>query len=293
MARFVASFAAAAAAGAFGAVCHSNGAAADCSPNQSTFSQNDFRAFKLLSSRYESADTRRLYFALETADTPFVMPAAACVIVKLKDAEGNDAMRPFTPITANHTKGHFEIIVKKNLKDKAGNELFQLRPGEELLVKGPFEKFAYKANMWKNVGMLASGTGVAPMYRLLQEILANPRDKTHVSLVYGNEKRADILLANELRLMQETYNNFNLYLTLQEVPPRWLGGIGRINEAMIRTFMPKPGEKYSKILVSGPPVMMRELAGERVFPEGKLPEQGPLKGLLKDMGYSEGQVFKF
>ncbi len=44
-------------------------------------------------------------------------------------------------------------------------------------MKGPFAKFAYTANQWDAVGMLAGGTGITPMYQLLTEILANPRDR--------------------------------------------------------------------------------------------------------------------
>ncbi|KAH9600707.1 Flavoprotein pyridine nucleotide cytochrome reductase-like [Trypanosoma melophagium] len=265
----------------------------ECAARKSTFAPDEFRPFKLLSSRYESHDTRRLYFGLESAETPFAMPVASCIVAKVTDAEGKNVLHPFTPITANNTKGHFEVIVKKRPKDKMSAHLFQMQPGEELLVKGPFEKFVYKTNMWDSVGMLAESTGIAPMYQLLQEILANTKDKTHVSLVYANNQRRDILLANELTTLQKTHNNFNLYLTLLEVPHRWLGGIGAINEAMIRTYMPKPGQKRTKILVAGSPAMLAELAGDKVFAEGKVPEQGPLLGLLKNMGYTEDQVFKY
>lgn len=44
-----------------------------------------------------------------------------------------------------------------------------------------------------------------------------------------------------------------------------------------------------QVLVCGPPPMMRAISGD------KLPDksQGPLTGLLKDLGYDESQVFKF
>ncbi|AAZ11262.1 NADH-cytochrome b5 reductase, putative [Trypanosoma equiperdum] len=294
MVRLALSFAASLTAGVFYAARPSNGIAVDCATKQpSSFSPDKFSAFKLISAQYESPDTRRLCFGLETAETPFHMPPGACIIARIKDNSGSEITYPFVPITPNNTKGRFEILVKKRLKDKMSGELFQLRPGEELHVKGPFVKILYKPNMWKSVGMLASGTGIAPMYRMLREILDNPKDNTHVSLVYANEKRGDILLANELSNLQATFNNFNMYLALQEVPHRWLGGIGEINEEMIRAFMPKPGERYTKILVAGPPELIKEIAGEKIFNEGMAPEQGPLKGLLKDMGYAESQVFKY
>ncbi|CCD18630.1 putative cytochrome-b5 reductase [Trypanosoma vivax] len=292
MVRFISAFAPAFAAGAAWGMWRPQNTVAECATAKSPFTMDEFRAFKLLSCRYESQDTRRLFFGLESTTTPFVIPVISCVVAKVTDKDGKDVMYPLTPITGNNKKGHFEVIVKKTAKDKVSSHLFQMRTGDELLMKGPFQKLAYKPNMWDSVGMLASSTGVAPMYQLLQEILENPKDKTHATLIYANNRREDILLANELKAMQETYKNFNLYLTLVEAPKRWLGGIGRINEAMIQTFMPKPSDKQFTILVAGPPEMLAELAGDKVFEEGKRPHQGPLLGLLKEMGYKEDQVFK-
>lgn len=268
--------------------------AAQCAKKpSSTFTPDEFKPFKLLSSRYESHDTRRFYFALDGPEENFSMPVASCIVAKFTDADGKDVARPYTPISSNSTKGHFELLVKKYPKGKMGNHLFAMQPGEELLVKGPFEKFAYKPNMWRHVGMIAGGTGIAPMYQVIRGILENPKDKTNISLIFANNQRRDILLANELVEMQKIYNNFNMYLTLLEVPHRWLGGIGYVNEAMISTFMPKPGEKNTKILVCGPPPMLQAISGDKLFEAGKPPQQGAVGGLLKALGYKEDQVFKY
>ncbi|KPI85835.1 putative Nadh-cytochrome b5 reductase [Leptomonas seymouri] len=268
--------------------------AAQCAKKPaSTFSPDEFKPFKLLSSRYESQDTRRFFFALESAEESFNMPVASCIVAKFTDADGKDVVRPYTPISSNSTRGHFELLVKKYPKGKMGNYLFAMQPGEELLIKGPFEKFAYKPNMWKHVGMIAGGTGISPMYQVIRCILENPKDRTNISLIYANNQRRDILLANELMEMQKTYNNFNMYLTLLDVPHRWLGGIGYVNEAMISAFMPKPGEKNTKILVCGPPPMLQAISGDKLFEAGKPPQQGAVEGLLKSLGYKEDQVFKY
>lgn len=260
---------------------------------QCCFSPDEFRGFKLISSRYESHDTRRFYFAIDENDASMNLPVASCIVCKFTDTDGKDITRPYTPISDNNTKGRFEIMVKKYPKSKMGTHVFQLRSGEELLMKGPFKKFDYTANMWTHVGMVAGGTGIAPMFQVIQSILQNPKDNTRVSLLYANNARRDILLANELTEMQKTYPNFNMYLTLLDVPKRWLGGIGYINKEMIEAFMPKAGEKKTKILVCGPPPMMKVISGDKEFPPGKAPVQGALSGLLKDMGYTEEQVFKY
>lgn len=43
-------------------------------------------------------------------------------------------------------------------------------------------------------GMLAGGTGITPMFQVLNAILKNPKDHTCVTLLYGNLTQEDILL---------------------------------------------------------------------------------------------------
>ncbi len=62
-----------------------------------------------------------------------------------------------------------------------------MKVGEHLEMKGPFQKIEYTANMKSAIGMVAGGTGITPMYQVLTKILANPRDKTEVRLLFANE----------------------------------------------------------------------------------------------------------
>ncbi|CCW72059.1 unnamed protein product [Phytomonas sp. Hart1] len=258
-----------------------------------TFSPDEFRPFELLSSRYESNDTRRFYFALDSSEDIFNIPVVSCIVARITGAEGREVLRPYIPISSNTTKGHFEILVQRTPNDEMTEHLFSMQSGDKLLVKGPFEKLVYKPNMWKQVGMIAGGTGITPMYQMIRSILENPKDSTLISLIYANHQRRDILLANELVELQKVYDNFNMYLTLVEPPRRWLGGIGPVNSSMISTFMPKPSEKNTKILVSGSPRMMKTIGGDKLLSSGRPPRQGPLMGLLRELGYKADQVFKF
>ena len=44
--------------------------------------------------------------------------------------------------------------------------------------RGPFGEFSYTRNTWKNVVMLAAGTGLAPFVPLVQDILDDEMDET-------------------------------------------------------------------------------------------------------------------
>ena len=257
------------------------------------FDPNEFRGFKLIATRYETQDTRRFSFALESPTAVANVPIGSCIVCKFTDADGKDIVRPYTPISTNDTKGSFELLVKKYPKSKMGNYMFLMREGESLLMKGPYQKLKYTANMYSHIGMIAGGTGITPMYQVIRGVLDNPKDKTTLSLVYANNTRKDILLANELITLQKTYPNFNAYFTLLEVPTRWLGGVGYVTAEIVKAFMPKPNEKNTMILVCGPPPMMKAISGDKDFSQGGTPTQGSLSGLLAELGYSSAQVFKF
>ena len=61
--------------------------------------------------------------------------------------------------------------------------------GDRVLFKGPRGRFQYGgAGAYKHIGMLAGGTGVAPMFQLVQAILKDPNDHTQAS-TRGQEGR--------------------------------------------------------------------------------------------------------
>jgi cytochrome-b5 reductase len=57
---------------------------------------------------------------------------------------------------------------------------------------------------------------------------------------------------------------------------------------MIQSHVPPPSEDVL-VLVCGPDPMLASIAG----PKGKNFTQGELSGLLKDLGYTSEQVYKF
>lgn len=260
--------------------------------HKTPFNPAEFKPFRLLSSSYESHDCRRFVFALDNPDEKFGLPVSSCIVCKFTDADGKDVIRPYTPLTVNGTKGHFTLLIKRYPKSKMGNHLFTMRPGETLDMKGPYVKFDYKPNKWKHIGMIAGGTGITPVYQVIRCVLDNPADKTLLSLIYGNNARKDILMAQELCDLQKVYANFHMYLKLVDPPKKWLGGVGYVNKDEIKAFMPKPGDDKTMVLVCGPPPFMKAVSGDKDF-SGGTPKQGELAGMLKDMGYTADQVFKF
>lgn len=164
----------------------------------------------------------------------------------------------------------------------------QLQPGDTLEMKGPFKKLEYKPNMYKKIGMLAGGTGITPMLQIIREILSNPEDTTEISLIFANVTEGDILLRDELEALQYLYPNFHVYYTLDKPPRSWKQGVGFVTAEMIEKHLPPPKDD-AFVLVCGPKGFVNHIAGDK----GPRYSQGPLRGLLKSIGYKPEQVYKF
>ncbi|KAM5552319.1 hypothetical protein ABKV19_026932 [Rosa sericea] len=55
-------------------------------------------------------------------------------------------------------------------------------------------RFKYQPNQVRAFGMLAGGTGIAPMFQVARAIMENLSDRTNVHLIYANVTYEDILL---------------------------------------------------------------------------------------------------
>jgi NAD(P)H-flavin reductase len=91
-----------------------------------------------------------------------------------------------------------------------------LKIGDSINVKGPKGSFKYEPNMYENIGMIAGGTGITPMFQVIQYILENPEDNTNVSLIFANVSIDDILLKNDLEKFTK-HPQFKLYYVLDKV----------------------------------------------------------------------------
>ncbi|CAM9788042.1 unnamed protein product [Phaeothamnion confervicola] len=127
----------------------------------------------------------------------------------------------------------------------------ELEIGESLDFKGPLGDITYlgcgefdiKGNRYKfdAGGMVAGGTGITPMYRVIRGVLDDPEDRTRLSLVFANKTEEDILLRDEFdRLASDNPERFQVWYVISEVHNYndWHYGTGHVNADMLRGHLP-------------------------------------------------------
>ncbi|KAJ1920634.1 NADH-cytochrome b5 reductase [Mycoemilia scoparia] len=174
-----------------------------------------------------------------------------------------EVSRSYTPISLSEDKGFFELLIKSYPAGVLSKHFAGLKIGDSIDVRGPKGNFQYEPNSLRHIGMLAGGTGLTPMYQIIQSILRNPEDKTVIDLIYANVNEEDILLREKLDKLAQDHENFNIYYVLNNPPQNWKGGEGFVSQDMISEHLPKPDSDI-KILVCGPPPMVKAMESHLV-----------------------------
>lgn len=155
------------------------------------------------------------------------------------------------------------------------NYLNEIKFGDYINVRGPFGKFkylgdgnsqillkykplTYHEHKYKKIGLLGAGTGITPLYQLLQAANLN-KDTCEFVLFFGNTTPKDILLHKELLEIEEKQNfKFKLVLMVSKPDEDWKGETGHFNKENIEKYMPGPSDD-TLILHCGPKSLCKDI----------------------------------
>ncbi|EFW99155.1 NADH-cytochrome b5 reductase [Grosmannia clavigera kw1407] len=262
---------------------------------QETFTggSQGFLSLELESVETLNHNTKQFRFKLPEEDSVSGMHAASALLTKFKpEGAEKPVVRPYTAVSDDDAVGHLDLLVKKYEGGPMSTHIHSLVPGQKLEIKGPITKYPWAPNKHEHIALLAGGTGITPMYQLLQAIFKNPGvDKTKVTLVFGNIAEEDILLRKQLNELENTYpQQFRVFYVLEKPPSdKWTGGSkGYITKDLLKEVLPEPTSGDIKLFVCGPPGLMKAVSGPKKSPSN----QGELTGALKELGYTAEQVVK-
>jgi cytochrome-b5 reductase len=205
-----------------------------------------------------SHDTIRFVFSLPHENSVLGLPTGQHIAIR-HEVDGKQIARSYTPTSSNKDAGRLELTIKIYEGGKLTPYLSKLSVGDNVEIRGPKGEMKYHKNLVKEMGMIAGGTGITPMFQIIRRICEDPRDDTKTTLIYGNKTEEDILLKKELDAFAKEHEQFKVHYVLSSPPENWQGGKGRINKQMIEEYLPAPAGMDSKVLVCGPDPMMESM----------------------------------
>ncbi|KAG1681583.1 hypothetical protein FOA52_014091 [Chlamydomonas sp. UWO 241] len=216
----------------------------------------EFKPLAISEKRFLNHNTLFLRFNLSSPTMRLGLPIGQHISFLVKGEDGKDVYRSYTPVSDDDQLGSVDFVIKIYDQGKMTQVLNKLNVGDAVQMKGPKGRLQYVPNMKAHFGMVCGGTGITPMYQVVNAILKNPRDKTKVSLIYGSITEEDILLRKELDVLAQAHpGRFKVLYVLDKPPAGWTGGSGYITADLMRAHLPAPGPS-TLTLRCGPLPMM-------------------------------------
>lgn len=225
-----------------------------------------------------SRNVRLFRLALPSPDQKLGLPVGKHVYV-CATTGGKLCMRAYTPTSSPEESGHVELLIKIYFKGEdpkfpggglMSQHLESLPLGACVDIKGPVGHIEYlgrgefvvggERRVARRLAMVAGGTGITPVYQVIQAVLGDEEDGTEMHLVYANRTEDDMLLREEIdRWAAEHPGRLKVWYVVSNVArpeDSWEYGVGRVDERVLREHLPLGGDGETLALVCGPPAMI-------------------------------------
>jgi len=163
------------------------------------------------------------------------------------------ARRHFTISSSPTEKG--VVMFTTRIRGSGFKETLRQAPiGYELTCDTPNGEFILRQGETRlRHVFIAGGIGVTP-YRSILRYSADMNEPLNVLMLYFNRSSADIIFQQELESIARQMPTFSLVNVLTEPEEGWMGKQGKLDESILRTFVPDPNGLC--FWVSGPPAMV-------------------------------------
>lgn len=199
--------------------------------------------------------------------------------------QDTEVVRPYTPV--DHTlsaapqlpaqDSDLYLMIKVYPDGALTPHLNSLHVGDRLSVSGPEGTFSLRPlRDVTDLYLLAAGTGLTPMARLISLMLKDSQTVRRTKLLFFNRREEDILWRCELDQLAADHESFQVDHVLSEPSESWSGRRGRVDQSMLADFLLRPDGARCFVCVCGPTAFTQLTTG-----------------LLKQLGFSEDEVHAF
>ena len=144
--------------------------------------------------------------------------------------------------------------------------IFNLKPGDTVMVSGPFGEFYAKETDAEMV-FIGGGAGMAPMRSHIFDQLKRLKTDRKISFWYGARSLREAFYVDEFNDLAEKHENFTWYLVLSDPLPEdnWTGPTGFVHQYLYDNYLvDHPAPEDCEFYLCGPP-MMNKAATEMLY----------------------------
>jgi len=142
---------------------------------------------------------------------------------------------------------------------KMSSFIFNLKPGDDVTISGPFGEF-YAKETDNEMVFIGGGAGMAPMRSHIFDQFKRIHPERKVSYWYGARSLREAFYNDHFDGIQADNENFKWHLALSEPQPEdhWDGYTGFIHQVLYDNYLKKhPAPEDCEYYLCGPPMMLK------------------------------------
>ena len=135
--------------------------------------------------------------------------------------------------------------------------IFNLKPGDEVTISGPFGEFFAKDTEAEMV-FVGGGAGMAPMRSHIFDQLSRLNTDRKISFWYGARSKREMFYVEDFDMLDAENDNFEWHVALSDPQPddNWDGETGFIHNVLFENYLKDhPNPEDCEFYMCGPPVM--------------------------------------
>jgi len=140
----------------------------------------------------------------------------------------------------------------------ASSYIFNLKPGDEVVMSGPFGEF-YWRDTEREMVYVGGGAGMAPMRSHIFDLLKTHGSERKISYWYGARSCRERFYDEEFEELEQKHPNFSYHIALSEPLPedKWEGPTGFIHKVLLEEYLDQhPDPQEIEYYLCGPPPMI-------------------------------------
>lgn len=140
---------------------------------------------------------------------------------------------------------------------KMSSYIFNLKPGDEVIISGPFGEFFAK-DTEKEMVFIGGGAGMAPMRSHIFDLFRRIKTKRKVTFWYGARSKREMFYVEDFDAIEAENENFKWHVALSDPIPGepWDGHKGFIHNVLFEEYLKNhPAPEDCEYYLCGPPIM--------------------------------------